>query len=224
MLCLALVLALGGLGIGYASWTDEVTMSGSVATGEVCVEITCPFSFSDSIDPSPPYTEGDGASLGSLDWNAVIEGQGFHLSPVKTDKNVGWTTTNCIDVAPPRKVVELTFHNVYPSYFNHIAFGIHNCGTIPVKLDHVVFTDAAGNAQTLYDDGYLVFDLSGNQINDFELYWGDNFGDQIEPCSSWSIDFWTHFMQDEAIDFTVPQTFTLTIEVVVVQWDGYPLP
>jgi len=224
ILALALVLAVGAMGLGYAAWTDTLYIEGTVSTGEVCIEILCPFSMADPGTPSPPYTVEQGASAASLDWNAVVEGPAFYVDPEQTDKNVGWTTTICVEVPRPRKAVELTFHNVYPSYFNHIAFGIHNCGTIPVKLDHVVFTDAAGNVQTLYNDGYLVFDLSGNGVDDFEIYWGDNFGDQIEPCSSWSIDFWMHFMQDEAIDFTQPQTFTLTIEVVAVQWNEYPLP
>jgi predicted ribosomally synthesized peptide with SipW-like signal peptide len=224
LLCLALVLAVGALGIGYAAWTDTITIGGSVTTGDVCIEFTCPFGPSgESEDASPPYTAGEGASASSFDWNATVEGSNFWLDPVRMDKNVAWVTSNCTEVTPPRKAVTLTFHNVYPSYFSHIAFGIHNCGTIPVKLDHVTFTDANGNAQTLYDDGYLVFDLSNNGTNDFELYWGDNFGDQIEPCSGWSMDFWTHFMQDEGIDFSVPHTYTLTIEIVVVQWDGYPL-
>ncbi|MBA7659393.1 hypothetical protein ES703_67371 [subsurface metagenome] len=39
LLALALVLALGGLGIGYANWTDEVKIIGTVQTSEVDLEI-----------------------------------------------------------------------------------------------------------------------------------------------------------------------------------------
>jgi len=39
-LCLAIVLALGALGVGYASWTDKVTVTGTVHTGKVSIEVT----------------------------------------------------------------------------------------------------------------------------------------------------------------------------------------
>jgi hypothetical protein len=230
LLCLAIVLALGTLGVGYAAWTDTVFITGNVNTGEVCIEIVgCdtiagPFSFTDPPIPAPPYTEEEGADPLSFDINSTVDGSGFPDNLKQTYKNVGWITAECTGDGPPYKTATVTFHNMYPGYYNHLAFGIHNCGTIPVKLDHVTFTDEAGYAQTLYNDGYLVFDLSGEGTNDFEIYWGDNFGDQIEPCDKWSIDFWIHFLQDEDIDFSVPHTYTLTIEVVAVQWNEYPLP
>jgi hypothetical protein len=222
LLCLALVLALGALGVGYASWTDTITIFGTVNTGEVCVYFTCPWSQSDTSDPSPPYLVEDGAPASSLDWNATQEGVNFNDGVVQTNKNVGWTVIDCSGTEPA--TATLTFNNVYPCYFNHIGIGIKNCGTVPVKLDHVIFRDASGAPiGTLTDEGYLSFDLSGNEIDDFEVIWGDNFGDQLET-GSWSIDFWIHVMQDEEIDFTQPQTFTFTVEIVAVQWDEYPLP
>lgn len=36
---LALVLALGALGVSYASWTDKVTITGTVKTGNLCFSI-----------------------------------------------------------------------------------------------------------------------------------------------------------------------------------------
>jgi hypothetical protein len=225
---MTVILALGGMGIGYAAWTDTIWVDGSVNTGEVCIEVTCPFGPSgESSDPSPPYTVAQGAPAFSLDYNARPEVAGtpdFWVDPVRTDKNVAWVTSNCEELTPPRKLVTLTFHNVYPSYFSHLAFGLRNCGTIPIKMDHVIFTDQWGRSQTITKTDYLTFDLSGNDTDDFELYWGDNFGAQLEPGGGWSMDFWTHFMQDEGIDFSQPQTFTLTIEIVVVQWNEYPLP
>ena len=233
LLCVALVLVIGTLGIGYAAWTDTIFVNGTVNTGEVCADFTCPWSQTDpNISPftNDPweFTVEQGAPVAALDWVATVDGPGFHLfgNQYKEDKNVGWTEIVCDEGEPPIKRAYLTFHNVYPHYFNHIGLGIHNCGTIPIKMDNVVFKDVTGAqlADPLYSTGYRVFDLSGNGTDDFEVQWGDNFGDQIEPCGSWSIDFWQHVLQDEGIDFETPQTFTFVIEVTVVQWDGYPLP
>jgi hypothetical protein len=196
-----------------------------VATGELAIEIMCPVTIQDTAPGPPPYMVADGATVATLDWNATTTGPTFKNNPVQTDKNVAWVTTNCDEVIPPRKEITMTFHNVYPCYWNHISFGINNYGTIPAKLDHVVFKDSTEAViGTLTEIGYLVFDLSGNGVDDFEIYWGDNFGDQIHTSESWDISFWIHFMQDEEIDFSVPHSYTLTIEVVAVQWNEYPLP
>ena len=233
LLSLALVLALGSLGIGYAMWSDTVTISGSVATGRVSVGFICPWTQLDTEVPSPPYTLDEGADVGDFDWNAQQEGPGnpfvtppipaFYDDPIEKEKNVGWTVINC-GAGPPIKEVTLEFKNVYPCYFNHLSFGIKNHGTIPVRLDHVVFTPENGPPQTLHANGYLTFDLSGNGIDDFELFWGDNFGSQLPPGDKWSMDFDVHFMQDEGIDFTQPHTFTLDVEIFAVQWNEYPMP
>ena len=38
LICMALVLALGALGIGYASWSDSIYIEGTVNTGTVDLE------------------------------------------------------------------------------------------------------------------------------------------------------------------------------------------
>lgn len=239
LISIALILALGGLGVGYAAWTDEVTINGTVDTGKVCMGITCPIT---SDDPSlTPYFTGWVVGIGGpgADWN-VDDGYsgtpGFYNHVHQTEKNVGWVTTNCTLVPPPRKAVTITLHNVYPCYWDHISFGVENCGTIPIILDHVQFLDINGNPLIGYDENgnpvnilktknkYAKFDLSGNGIYDLEILWGDNYGVQIEPGFPWDISFWIHVLQDEEIDFTVPHDFTFAVEVTGVQWNEYPLP
>jgi len=225
LLCLALVLALGALGVGYAAWTDTVYINGTVNTGEVCMSLVCPFSYLDNGESPDETGYLVGTSDPSADWNASSTGTAaFVNNPVHMTKNVGWITTNCDDLTSPIEEVTITLHNMYPCYYNHISFGITNCGTIPIKLDHVTFLDASGAVlDTLTNDGYLALDLSKNQINDVEIYWGDNFGDQIEPGEHWDLSFWIHIMQDEGIDFTQVQDFTFSAAVTGVQWNEYPL-
>jgi hypothetical protein len=239
IMCLTLVLALGALGVGYASWTDTVYIDGTVNTGSVCMSILCPITSDDpSLSPEqtgyiPPFP-----GMGQ-DKNARTSGPNFYINPIQTTKNVGWVTTNCPETPPGQeppvvKEVVITLHNVYPCYWNHISFGVLNCGTIPIKLDHLQFLDVDGNPLWGHDanghpiniikqDTYVSFDLSGNNIDDLEVYWGDNWSVQIEQGGSWDISFWLHVLQDEGIDFTVPQNFTFKAAITGVQWNNYPL-
>jgi predicted ribosomally synthesized peptide with SipW-like signal peptide len=40
LLMLVMVIALGALGIGYASWTDQINVTGTVSTGSVNIDVT----------------------------------------------------------------------------------------------------------------------------------------------------------------------------------------
>ncbi|GAI88098.1 unnamed protein product, partial [marine sediment metagenome] len=54
LLCLTLVLALGTLGVGYAMWSDTLTITGDVNTGEFIVVFDSQYDNDDSqqLDPS----------------------------------------------------------------------------------------------------------------------------------------------------------------------------
>jgi hypothetical protein len=217
LLCLALVLALGTLGIGYAHWCDTIYIEGQVTTGELCVEfVNC-----DLMDDEEPVNYGGDYPTDDPD---NTSNNGFVFEPGKgywweLDKNVGWGTQNISDDGMwGGKTLTVTLNNVYPSYFNELTFYLHNCGTIPLKIDHIVI-----NGQN-YTGGvpYVQFDFNGDGAYDFEIQWGNNWGEQLEPCSaSPEFSFWMHVLQP------CPQaqldTLTFTICIVVVQWNGYPL-
>lgn len=57
LLVLALVMALGALGVGYAAWTSSVSVNATVATGNVLIGI--------KDNGSAPAATGTGASVGS---------------------------------------------------------------------------------------------------------------------------------------------------------------
>lgn len=117
LLCLALVLALGTLGVGYAMWDKTLYIDGTVNTGEVNLEIVAISQDDARIDP------------GNL-----ITGQ-------PKDKDVGWTEVQ-IDPNDNQRAI-VTVHNAYPCYENYIHFSVHNSGTVPVKLQNIVVTSPA---------------------------------------------------------------------------------
>ena len=212
LLCLALVLALGTLGIGYAAWIDTIYIDGTVTTGSLCWEFTS-CSMADEIPPTNPGGDA-GVPEYLADYTCMdgFVGQNFW----RLDKNVGWGAQN---ISADGKTLTVTLNNAYPCYFNMLSFYVHNCGTVPLKVDHIVINGlnvSSGIPLVLYD-------FNGDGAYDFEIEWKDNWGVQIDPCdASWEFSFWMHVLQP------CPQsqldTLTFTIEIVAVQWNEYPLP
>ncbi len=213
LLCLALVLALGALGVGYAAWTDTITIHGQVNTGSLCWK----FASCSLLDHYQPSNYGGDYPTATPDYTC---NPGFVLEPEvgyfwELDKNVAWGSQN---ISKDGKTLSVTLHNAYPCYFNSLSFYVLNCGTVPLKIDHIVI-----NGQS-FSGGvpYVQYDFNGDGKYDFEIQWGDNWGAQIDPgAASPEISFWMHVLQP------CPQsqldTLTFNITLVAVQWDKYPL-
>ena len=211
------IFALSGVGMAYAAWTDTITIDGTVTTGSLCWEFDTCF----LMDYFQPVNPGGDFPTATPDWTC---NPGFVHEPGLgrfwlLDKNVGWGTANIIDDGDGYgKTIEVTLNNVYPCYFNSLSFYVHNCGTIPLKVDHVV----VNGVDIYYNEFYQELDISGNGIPDFEIQYGDNFGKQIEPGDYSMLEFsiWMHVLQDEDPAFQ-GETFTFTISIVAIQWNEY---
>ena len=216
LLCLALVLALGTLGIGYAAWIDTIYIEGTVTTGSLCWEFTA-CNMADEIPPDNPGGDADVPEhLADYTCNDGFAGQNFW----RLDKNVGWGTQN---ISADGKTLTVTLNNAYPSYFNSLGFYVHNCGSIPLTIDHGVLTYGTTEVILNQVGQYVPIDFNEDGVYDFEIQWGDNWGLQREPCqTSPEISFWMHVLQPcppSQLD-----TLTFNITLVAVQWDKYPLP
>ncbi|MFC1872040.1 hypothetical protein ACFLYF_06580, partial [Chloroflexota bacterium] len=187
-LALVLVLLLGSLGVGYAAWTDTIYIDGTVSTGEVCVK----FGPSISIDDSFCYNHIDPPYLNQpYDWNST-PGVNFPGRAYQVDKNVACAFYQLNDA---HDLLTLTFDNVYPYYYNHTSFWVCNCGTVPVKIQKFVFRNAAGEIIGTVEKGstnaskFMEFDLDNNGTLDFQVQWGDDSGDQLEPEGCADVSF-----------------------------------
>ena len=225
LLTLALVLALGSMGVAYAAWTDEVTIEGSIATGDLCAE----FGTVEIRDPHEPVNPGGDYPTGLPDWTC---NDGFLKDPSSglrfwpSDKNVGWGVVERImgQTGECCKTLKVTLHNAYPSYFNEVTFYPENCGTIPWRINHVVVRWLQnGDPQEsfiLSHGTYVPLDYTGDGLPELELMWGNSLGVQVHPDDyPPEVSFWIHVLQ------AAPQNSTLefTIDLVVVQWNEYPL-
>jgi hypothetical protein len=229
LLCLALVLALGALGVGYASWTDTIFVDGTVQTGSVCINFM-PNSWGENVCSKIPDTniypdknwEGwlSGASA-----NHVSCPEGYHFGSIACeDKDVAWVSFKALDadgveidpVTPDSivKTLEVTIHDAYPHLLVDISFWVCNCGTIPVILQAPEIT----------------------QSNFLLIEYGDNIGAQVHPGSGNCVEismligvvqhegYWVNgvWVVDDETQNILPQNnttdVTFTVEIPAKQW------
>lgn len=215
---MVLMLGLFMSGLAYATWSETLWISGSVATGSVDWYIATYFNGDPYPGPGAPPDRhcNDGFEPSGdppLFWWDDPDG-----------KNVGWTEVTLVDSDGDgdTETLDLTLHNVYPSYFNMVSIYPHNNGTVPLIIDNVIISSDYGSV-LLRTAGYVALDLTGEGDADIEISWKDSFGYQMEPCD-WDADpelsFWIHVLQ------AAPQGATLyfTIGIVAVQYNLYDPP
>lgn len=125
LLCLVLVLALGTLGMGYAKWSQTLTINGTVNTGTLIVGIR-------DDGTSDPVTSGDDFDQ-EFDFSQGVS--------VDLDKDVASTESvngefKCWhDDVKFYHDITFTVTDAYPWYYWEEYIEIANCGTTPAKID-----------------------------------------------------------------------------------------
>jgi len=196
------VMALAGTSVGYALWSENLYINGTINTGELCAE----FSY---VTVSDPYS----AAGERIDY---VCDDGFdNIRPVVPPKDVGWMTG---DISADGHTMTIAYNNVYPGYYGNVNFHLKNCGTIPWHYDHI----------NLYCNGiYMDTWTSGTFIyacnDDYEIYYGNHLGDQVHPGIFLDISFAIHIFQGAEQG----AIYTFTLEPVVIQYNedwtgGYP--
>jgi len=209
LLILAVVLALGTLGVGYAKWTDSVSVKANVGTDSVGICF-------DSIFTSDPCTIG-GPGTGTVDQG----GLGSTCVPLvfsrrapAEQKDVACTSAAALDC----HTMSVTVNNAYPYYEASVDWSICNTGSVPVKIQNVVITDDFGHSYVLVASGNQPLDLNNDGCCDFIFNFGDNFGAQIHPdeCADESLAF---VLLECLTQNTQNLHFSLSINVI--QWNEY---
>ncbi|PUA33591.1 MAG: hypothetical protein B7O98_04010 [Zestosphaera tikiterensis] len=202
--------------VGVAMWSETLRVNVAVATGEVDWEIVPgPTTWLDACGLLPGYGNYRGN-----DWNASYLPK---PGAKQLDKDVGCTDVTLIDSDGDGDydTMNVTLYNVYPWYYTHIAFKVHNDGSVPIKIWRVVIDGQEFhklNEQELKEGLYL--DLTGDEKFDILIWWGDNFGVQLHPCESADVSFDITVLQG------APQgsTLTFTISLEAIQWNEYSTP
>ena len=156
LLALALVFALGALGVGYASWNDTIFVTGTVNTGSVNLEIVelsstyvfkCPDEQPTDQEPIPD--------------EMVVVHQRVNMRP---SDGITWSVINvppmpgcecelvssAVTTSPGDDLITVTFTNAFPCVELTADFIVHNEGSIPVYANAYI-TDLTGDYAQLGD-------------------------------------------------------------------------
>ena len=216
LLCLALVLALGALGVGYAHWTDTVYINQIVETGSVKVGV-----MGVATDPVE-YEDKDVANV-----TVTHDNYKFHKMIEETDLHGGSLINAGMYAFYESVTVNIT--NMYPCFTVLEDFYIGNAGSIPVKLNvNMVIDDPDG----VYDNltiswhvdynGQLVDGGSGmatvpGAMGELDKIVLTLEGMQLHECDVVAIWIDKHLKQ------SAPQgkSASFTMTVGAVQWNLY---
>jgi len=214
LLAMTLVLALGALGIGYAKWSDTVTITGTVATGSVVVGIRDVSDNGADNDPGPTPFHADPRVVPHDPGELFYFVNAFDKDVAYTNSINGDRKCICNDAQYYASVHE-DFHNVYPFYAVNQDLRLVNCGTVPIKIDSWLITNIKGNAAILdciqwqwTINGIFQFGTLADLVAALDHY-------QLEPCQELQIFFAPIFLE------CTPQGANLSFDIVVTgaQWN-----
>jgi len=227
LLSLALVLALGTLGVAYAMWFDTLEIEGTISTGEVIVI------FDSQYDNDPETGADDPCEEGYWD----LTGQSPEWIGGRYNKNyasVGSTYKNKLGEKENHKAT-ITVLNAYPSYWASVLWDIKNVGLIPVKLWAVTLTELSMANDPVWT-GELALNISERYYVDVDaphvdktLDAGDDFSFILSAHNCTQIDPWAAGIKEYKgyIDVTVhleqdaaqKTLYDFTIDFVFAQWN-----
>jgi hypothetical protein len=231
LVVLAVILAMGALGVGYAHWSKTLEIEGTAKTAVFKVGFTRIL-----------------ADWDVEDYNAWLRAQGL---PAPEPKDVGNTVCKLVEEiteppsVPATKVVYqrliCTITNSYPCYWGINKFTIDNAGTMPAHCTGLTMNPGAGlviSARIIGPDGNLI----GWELNDaadptkpilnvwlykeppdygpgWEIQPPTEFPveyphslicNQIEPCDQLLTELWVHVKQPAKQGHTY--TFSIDVE------------
>ncbi len=201
LVVLALVLALGTLGVAYARWSDKVDIDVKVTTNTVTLgytEFTCQEMYEELPWGSGLFHPGEweGKDVGKVECGMSV----LKTDPVTGLKGYGIGT--------------ITVTNGYPSYWVFNTFVVKNLGTTPVRILAWQPVDPTG--ELTWDEATKTLkDKAGCSVFKFRVV--NLVGDQLHSGEE----------NKAEIDFHVEQcalqkhTYTFNIVITGLQWNEW---
>jgi hypothetical protein len=246
LLALALVLALGALGVGYAMWTDTITIHGTVETGSVDINV-------EYYSGTDIYKDLSSDNLTTYHWLTDAAGNLKWSSGTPYDPNnadhflvASAATSSTLDLnnEPVDDEIDITFTNAFPSDALWADFIVHYVGSVPAHVTaDIAVDDETADAMLvwLWDNGYIHIWGCMVDIDDYydegaqEQVWDLSFtGPVTEPLQMHNCDYvkvWLEIdlpqddelAQIEGCNFTqedfMSKTWHFTAHIYATQWN-----
>jgi len=158
LLALALVLALGALGVGYAAWTDQITVEGTVNTGSVDINAVY-------FSGTTVYKDLTTDEMINYFWVKDAGGNVMWSSPTVEPSGDNYFKVAYAASAPAGDdMVSMTFDKLFPSEAITADVIIHCDGTVPVIVTADVESDDP-ILNWLWDHGYVHWSAAWVCVN-----------------------------------------------------------
>jgi len=194
LISLALVLALGALGVGYAAWTDTIFIGGTVQTGSLDLVV-------EDVSGTDLYKLEDG-SLYRVHWY-----DGYRPDPPAGSVLIA----HAIAEKTGDDEVTVTFDNLFPCIDFVADFEYHCAGSVPV---HVKYTQVIKGIPESW-----VTVTRGGWPAGIEASFPIEDGYQLHHCDMDAIYILIHVPQE---DTAMNVTGTIAITLEAIQFNEYP--
>ena len=223
LIMMALVLALGTLGVGYAMWSDTVTITGNVTTGDVDIDqvITSDTWVYKVIATGAILFETEELStnyLTALPLPREVDVDG-DLAADHLLVATALTTIPNPTTAP--KAVKMDFSNLFPTSSDEIEADLefHYGGSIPVHVElvDIAYTVVGGVDLTQYMSVKYFADQDGNATREWVLVPNDEVQLlQLHDCHWVRIVVYFDLPQDNTL---MNASGTILGSIKVKQWN-----
>lgn len=231
LICMALVIALGALGVGYAAWTDTINITGTVNTGSVDIDAVY---FSSSYIYKDLDNDGIATVFYVYDANGVLKWQSGTVPANPWLVAYGYAEPGATD-----DTVTVYFGNAFP-YPGLVAdFIVHYDGSVPAIVTADFDTPIDPMLAWLWDNGYVhvygatvdITDDPENKLWDFEYLQPIEGPIQMHYCDYAKIWVFVDLPQaDDAVmiqagytqaDF-MSKTWYFYAHITAIQWNEAP--
>jgi hypothetical protein len=225
LLFMAVIIALAGLGVGFAAWTDKITLHGTVETGDVDLEV---------IDYSGTWVFKVPGLSGAPDYEF---GNETYVTRIPDDPElpegailIAWA--EAFEGNHDPYDVEMVWSNLFPCIDFTADVVFHYDGSIPVKVNSVIFNwlnlpqpdefgptleptfDATARyLGKLQADG-TIMPIPGKTGGIVDI------GYQLHRCDVVGLDVTVHIPQD---NWWMNKTFEAEAAIEVIQWNEFGL-
>jgi len=185
LICLALVLTLGALGVTYSAWTDTVTINATVQTGSVDLDVQ-------DMSGTDVYKLEDG-SLYRIHW--------YNVRPEPPAGSI--LIAHAIAEETADDEVTVTFDNLFPCIDFVADFEYHCAGSVPVNVKYTQVIKGIPESWVTITRGWPSIGDSVPIVDGYQLHY----------CDMDAIYILIHVPQEDAA-MNVSGTITMTLEAI----------